>query len=125
MKMALCTLCATMNIGGSKWRLDEEGNTCWELKNSSEMPESAANGCKGCQFFLALIKPRVLAPLEQDPQLFEDFVKRANPIQIQFKSPNYYHLDFGDADRFPCIEPCAANGRPCAHASLSIMCQND
>jgi hypothetical protein len=120
MKMALCTLCATMNIGGSGWRLDEEGNTCWELKNSSEMPESAANGCKGCQFFFALIKPRVIKREKQfaEPRSFDDYVKSAESIRIQIEEPNEYLLYFGLAYPLLYLEPCAANGTSRAQASL-------
>ncbi|KAF3003341.1 hypothetical protein E8E14_001569 [Neopestalotiopsis sp. 37M] len=100
-----------MNIGGSGWKRHEWGHTYWKLKNSSEMPESAANGCKGCQFFLALIKPRVIRTHKWlgKTETFDDYVKSAEPIRIQIEKPNEYRLYFGLDYPLLYLEPCAAN----------------
>ncbi|ETS76554.1 hypothetical protein PFICI_11941 [Pestalotiopsis fici W106-1] len=81
----------------------------WELKNSTDMRESASNGCEGCEFFLAAIKQ--FSDTYQLSGAFEAFVKRAEPILFVSSGADSYSLEtiIGDHFNHVCIELCAAD----------------
>ncbi|ETS74973.1 hypothetical protein PFICI_13457 [Pestalotiopsis fici W106-1] len=72
------------------------------------MQESASNGCKGCQFFLATIEDYLMS---NDSEGFSVFVQEAKPIRIVVDGSGRFLLnsDFMSASKYITVDLCAAD----------------
>lgn len=119
--MPLCTSCKTSDLKGAHIAAED-----WELKNSTDMSKSATDGgCERCQFFLALIENHFAKRHPNNPQLFQDFVEQAKPVQLaEWYNNEQKYLKFDECRRSESsqdrveIELCKAIGK--SHAYLGF-----